>query len=555
MNLPLISNDSAYQTLVKRRHPTYAETLPHWTFCQSTYEGGREWFKQNVHRYLKEGDREFRDRLTRAYRFNHTREVVNLLTKYVFKEGITRNLEDAPDCVQKFWSSATLTGGRIDTLMRAAASQSSVTGCCWLVTDTTAENDVVISRADAGSDRTYVYIVKPQDMLDFSYGEDGKLNWTLFRVMHRDDTDPMDSSGQVMNRYVLWTRNSYAVLQEVPSPNTPGFVSALPEPKLQLVSHGINEIGEVPVVQLMHTDTDKIFSPPGLVDDTSYLDRACANYLSNLDAIIQDQTFSQLVMPSSAMNSGVDADDGNKALIEMGTKRIFTYNSDAGTPPTYISPDASQAQLIISVVQKIINEIYHSVGMAGERTKQDNSMGIDNSSGVAKAYDFDRLNALLAAKAERLENAENALVRLVCLWNGETPPDELDDDAALVAYPENYDVRGLPDEFDIAQNLMLVQAPDSVRRQQMTGMLPKLFARLPEALRSEMLKELESWPIDPVQQAQEMMAIAGTGNGPPKATITSNSGGSSPGAAPTPSSNVKGTKAPSKSTQGQNNKK
>jgi hypothetical protein len=52
------------------------------------------------------------------------------------------------------------------------------------------------------------------------------------------------------------------------------------------------------------------------------------------------------------------------------------------------------------MVNKIIGEIYHSVGMAGERTKQDNAMGIDNSSGVAKAYDFERMNAMLATKAQ-----------------------------------------------------------------------------------------------------------------------------------------------------------
>ena len=40
---------------------------------------------------------------------------------------------------------------------------------------------------------------------------------------------------------------------------------------------------------------------PSLIDDIAYLDRAVANYLSNLDAIIQDQTFSQLAIPVQSL--------------------------------------------------------------------------------------------------------------------------------------------------------------------------------------------------------------------------------------------------------------
>ena len=95
-----------------------------------------------------------------------------------------------------------------------------------------------------------------------------------------------------------------------------------------------------------------------MLNDIAFLDRATANYLSNLDAIIQDQTFSQLIMPTSA--SGADSDVQDK-LIEMGTKRIFTYVTDGSSrAPEYISPDPKQAQLILEVVNRIVSEIYHT---------------------------------------------------------------------------------------------------------------------------------------------------------------------------------------------------
>jgi hypothetical protein len=175
----------------------------------------------------------------------------------------------------------------------------------------------------------------------------------------------------------------------------------------------------------------------------------------------------------------------------MSTKRVFLYNGESGVVPGFISPDIKQAELIIDAINKIINEIYHTVGLAGERTKQDNAVGIDNSSGVAKAYDFERVNALLVAKADSLETVENQLARLVALWNG----DEARMNEDYVSYPDNFDTRGLYDEFDIAARLMLVDAPDTVRRQQMRMVLDKLFPQLKSDLREEMEKELKKGPL------------------------------------------------------------
>ncbi len=131
------------------------------------------------------------------------------------------------------------------------------------------------------------------------------------------------------------------------------------------------------------------------------------------------------------------------------------------------------------------------------------------SAGVAKAYDFERVNALLAAKADSLEMTENKIVRLVCLWNGE----KVDDEQKLVSYPNNFDTRGLYDEFDLAARLMLVDAPDSVRREQMQSVLDKLFPQLPQAKRAEIEKELKDWPpqdvVDPLADPKSLPADAG----------------------------------------------
>jgi hypothetical protein len=206
-------------------------------------------------------------------------------------------------------------------------------------------------------------------------------------------------------------------------------------------------------------------------------------------------------MPAQAVLPGQDT---YNALVEMGTKRVFVYDGEGGAKPEYLSPDPKQAQLVMQVINKIINEIYHTIGMAGERTSNDNAMGIDNTSGVAKAYDFERMNSLLTAKADSLENTENKINRLVMLWHSKEPVQE-----ELVKYPDTFDVRSLFDEFTIADRLAIVEAPDLVRQEQMKQVIEKLFPRLAKDLKTKMEAELVAWP--PALNLVVTDTVGGTG--------------------------------------------
>lgn len=480
-------NEKQIKEIVKRRHPEYDTMDDHWTFLEQTYKGGREWFT-HIFKYHKEGDKEYLDRRKRAYRFNHTREVVDLVDKYIFKGEVLRKDGDAPAQVKEFWKRATRTQEPIEALVRLISKKSSICGREYIVVDNNAPSangeSVVLTVEDAKKMdvRCYAYVIDPVDVLDMSFDEDGVLNWILIKESARDDKDPVESTGKVNPRWRLWTREAWFLFEAKQKGNKLSFSQ---------IDEGEHTLGVVPVVIHNHIASDSLYSAPSLIDDIAYLDRAVANYLSNLDAIIQDQTFSQLAMPAQAQTPGSDTAE---TLQEMGTKRVFIYDGEGGAKPFYLSPDPKQAELIITAIKQIINEIYHTVGMSGERTKQDNAMGIDNSSGVAKAYDFDKVNALLASKAQSLRMTEARILELVMRWHGEVvDPVEMAD---LVSYPKTFDVRGLVDEFDIASQLLLIQAPDEVRRQQMATLIEKLFPVASDAQKAKFESELKDWPPD-----------------------------------------------------------
>lgn len=493
--------------MIRRRHPEYDQKIVHWNFLQATYNGGREWFKNNIFRYLKEGDQEYTDRLERAYRFNHSREIVDLINKYVFRGEIVRGKENIPECVDKFWKRSTRRNAGISTYMRYLSKLSSVYGRIWVVVDSvnlgTGES---IHEADV---KIYSYEVIPQNVLDMSFDEAGNLNWILLRETIRDDSNPFNCSGQVLSRYRLWTRTSWHLIVEAERILENGEY----KPQFKVAASGDHNLGIVPVFPVDHMLSESLYTSPSLIDDIAYLDRAVANYLSNVDVIIQDQAFSQLAMPAQGLMPG---EDQHSKLIEAGTKRIFTFDGESNSPPFFLSPDPKQAQMILQMIKQIINEIYHSVGVAGERTKQDNSMGIDNSSGVAKAFDFDRVNSLLIAKAASLQRCEYQLIDLVLRWSGEAGLDDsmdADELAKFVSYPTSFDARGLYDELDITNRIEMLTAPIELKRYQLKRVVEKLYPFMSEKDQKQLDKA-----IDDMEDATDALMNQFSGNNPDNTT-------------------------------------
>lgn len=494
------SND-ALLAMVKRRHPEYACNQEHWEFLELSYKGGREWIDANIFTYHKEGPKEFAKRKERAYRFPHSREVVSLVNKYVFKGAIERREEDKlPTEVKDFWKSATVLKRPIQDLMSTISTWTSAFGRIWVVVDNNVSPDTVSeAQRKASGGRSYAYFLKPANVLDLAYDDDGELEWLLNREFYRDDSSPLTAGG-LSSRFRLWTKD-FSISISVSKDSDGNEKATLGIPTEY-------NLGIVPIFPADHLDSEELYRSLGLIDDVAYLDRAVANYLSNLDVIIQDQTFSQLAIPFQGLlpsENAVDpSDDGSSDeqnhIQQMGTKRVFAYNAEGGAAPGFISPDVKQATLIMQAVTKIVGEIYHSIGMAGERTKEDNAAGIDNSSGVAKAYDFEKLNAMLAAKARSLQHTEKNLVRLVKAWNGDVV--ELQDIEELVTYPSTFDVRNLADEMDNAQRLALSQAPKTLRQMQMERLARKMFPQATDEEMKKIISDIENdWLTEPAAPA------------------------------------------------------
>lgn len=465
-------------TLIARRHPKFATYESDWIFFLESYLGGSQYIVKHLFKYIKEGDDEFTARRNRAYRENHTKRVIDLVSSYLFKEEAERQTENSK--VKAFWEDFDGRKKSVSNFMKRASLFASILGRVYIVCDKAPLPEALVTGTQADNLKTeakpYSYMVYPQDVLDIAFDEVGKIKWILIRERKRDDDDPYLAAADYEDRYRLWTSTTWELFDK------DGLV----------LEEGEHKLGRVPVVILDNEEQDDL-AGQSLVADIAYLDRAIFNNWSRLDVIVNDQTFSQLIFPIEGLpvEAAEDKELRDKFLA-LAQNRVMLYSAAAGSIPGFISPDATQADFILRMIQAQVKQLYASLGLQAETGTEANVQ-----SGVAKAYDFDKLNKLLATKADNCEQAENEILDIFKQWLGGIQAD------ASVEYPDEFDTRSLMDEIAMAQELTLLDISETFTKELHKSIVAKTMPKLDKKALDKINKEIDDRDLEKEQAAVE----------------------------------------------------
>ncbi len=438
------------RTLLDNRHPDYEKMAPSWAFWQASYNGGAEYDAgENLFRFPRETEKNYDERKKRAARMNYTRQVQDLIVQYLTKEAPDRKKDAASQPVQDFWENCDRQGKSLDDFMRDVAVWIGVYGNQYLVVDNPTGVAVNKAEQDAKGLKPYVYSVSPLDMLDFVRDPiTGYITQALVREYYRAPVNLLEprEGDEKQVRYRVWVNTESGVYWAL-------YVLDKDKQPLK-TADGILGINRVPIIEVVKTGRS-------MIDDVSTLDRQVYNYNSLIDQIAYDQTFSTLCMP---WTNGSTEDFYDNWELKLGTKSILPYQAENGQMPTYISPDAAQASILIQAVEKKITTIYQAKNLQDTvGSAQQNGGNVSAQSGIAKGYDFEKLNAGLAQYADDLEKADEQLAELVGLWMGETKAIAPD----LIDYPDTFDTKTLMQDLtEYAQLQINVQSPTFKKIQQ-----------------------------------------------------------------------------------------
>lgn len=419
-------------------------------------------------RHPREAGEKYLLRQRLAYYLNYLKPCVDAHVSPIFKTKAVRDWSgQASDLWQTFTEDVDFTGRSIENLMKAAALHAKLCGSAFIVLDRATDAIEAETVANLASDRRnlpYAFVVDPIRVLEIEADKFGHI--TKFVFTERDE----DPNAQMPAKRTL-TPDGWE-LDASGGKRTGKW----------------NMGGTVPVIPLYSRDTgNNDLLPPSEFLAIAQTNLAIYNMSSWLSEILVNQTFSILVYPS------IDTQG-----LTIGTNNAIGYPPESSRAPEFISPSPEPAQTLSENINRLQQECYRMasvVNVTGVRSE---------ASGVAKAWDFEQTNQILADFAEQVERAEKRIATVFALFVGA----QLD---YTVKYPSDYNISDVQTELanaEVAKGLAFGDAFNvEVFKRVLTAYLPELedddFDRLVKAYEEEEARRKEEAAQNPLDLMQD----------------------------------------------------
>ncbi|MBO5900714.1 MAG: hypothetical protein J6Q80_08250 [Lentisphaeria bacterium] len=372
-----------YQIIFNRRHPEYRANLAGWEKSRAAYSGGEEYIDSALIRHISEIDVEFAERRRRAYYFNYPRAIAQRITQYVFATSPSRHNANA-DLVEDFDRS----GRRTDEVMRQLSTLLNVYGRAWLwVESPSFEGNPSLEVARETRLRPYCRAVSPFDVTDWSFGDDGRLQWAVVNEQVYCNDDPFGEAFH-FRRVRLYCRDHWRIFEKSSS-------------GCREVCSGENPAGEVPLIPVTEPDGFGLFSRHWF-EDVVRISEAILNNESEAQMNVVKQMFGMLVVSDAFFRGArqLAGKDNTGFASTVARSAAIVESAEEKGISRYISPGGVASSVIRSENLALKKELYDVVGLAVQNQSR------EAQTAESKEWDFQNVCQFLTARADILEQAE-----------------------------------------------------------------------------------------------------------------------------------------------------
>ncbi len=442
--------------LSERAHPYHAENLELWQDCYLAYRGGKEFIYDALERHSLEFEEDFERRRNRAFYFNFVKRIVNAMTDVIYDSMIVRPSPSDYPVIAPFYRRASNFGESYNTFTRRMSKMSSVFGWVVVAVEHYASKPPTLADVEAGKSYPRLSLYTPLEFVDwvkdgdkFSYG---LVRRTIYR--RADLNDPLSEIIE-LEEHIVYTDKYIVIVQGD-----------------DVVGEYKHSLGRAPLVLVNDSTVDEFgFSEP-LIKDVSRIARALVNWLSVIDEVFERQTLSQLVCPDDGslheeaqtlveqhgpeiFTDLSEIEDYTKIVLKrIGTSKIFTYPANAGHPPQYISPPASNIGDAWDIIMQLAATMFFLVGLGGVRED------LYTSSSKARQSVLSLMQSYLQDKASNLQTAEEEILSLYFAYM----PEQARPSRIEVRYPAEIDVGPYIEFFSTVLEMLKVNLSEEFNK-------------------------------------------------------------------------------------------
>jgi hypothetical protein len=462
------------QNVPERRHPLYEKYQDDWDFYMQSFKGGDTYLDRYLATHRLENATDYTKRKKRAYYLNYCAPIAMIPSDFIFKKEATRPADDGLILIRE---DVDKRGTNIHEFMRRICTLSSIYGHVHILVDRPRPpqefEDKILNgkttKLDNVAFRPYATIIQPPNLLDWSVDtKTQELNWILLYEEVYNDED-FEEEREIVAQYRVWTKDEWIVYSD----------------DNQIIDRGTHGLGFIPLITCYHKDIDYDMIGESMLKDVADANKAIFNWCSNIDEMIARQTFSQLICPDdgSMLTEEVDEQGRSAALKKVGSSTIFTFPADARHAPDFISPDTKQISTIWDMIQNHVREMFRMAGLVSAKTSL---VQLQQRTGKAQEFEFLDMAVFFAAKAKKLEDAENKLNRVLYKWMGinDTIPER-------VHYPEKFDIISPTDIVELFTKVTLNAISGTLNKEMAKRLVHQVLPHAEDEVVFKIYQEIE----------------------------------------------------------------
>jgi hypothetical protein len=422
--------------------------------------------------YLDRFPREEQAKYSARVAISHFGNLFRPLTalKLGFYRRVPPRRDDIPEKIKTWSLDVDGQGTKLPAMIRALEQRAAIFGWCPVLVDSNPlpEGTREVSRAqarEAGAGVPRLIPLLPANVLDWSVGVDGLLDWAKIRI-DRIERLSWDSDPVMVSRITTWTRDAFEVWEvrsrAVESQGNDlvtigaGYTSAGVGYEAEKVNEGPHGFGRVPLVGWRSGEPatkDDPLRAEAIHGDVALRNRRLFNLESELDEHLRGQVFAILQVPTK----------GSASELVLGGNNALAIDPASSQPYAYIAPPASVAETIETRIERTSQECYRSARIEWVRSSA------AATSAVSRRSEFDATNAALVDLGVALCESEMELYRAVGPALG-VSPEELADTKITPA--EDYEVEALAEDLANIETALRIDAGPTFR-----GMVLKRFVQ------------------------------------------------------------------------------
>jgi hypothetical protein len=436
-------------------HPDYDNLIDEWRFYIRSYFGGRAYKDGN---YLLQHPFESRTNYERrketSYYYNYCGPIVDIFVSHLFRRPAKRDygsLATDPLFEAFFWD-ADLEGSTWPQFMRDAQRFASIYGRVSIIVDRPSVGTRTKAQARLYDIRPYVSLVTPENL----------VNWSFTRLASGKPVLDMVKIKEGSDIYRIWTPQGWELWQAV-------------EDGVELLDSGEHGLGVVPVVNLFNKRSCERMTGLSDIQDIADINKNIYYLCSDAKEIIENTAFPMLAMPYEK--------GGGEETKELGPRNILQFDpAEPNSKPYWLEAPHSSLSEIREWVKQDITEIHRIAKMGGVKATEDFSQA---RSGVAIELEYQQLHAVLAEKADNIEQAETQVLDLWARWEGK----EFD---GVIDYPDDFSVRDLTRDIENALKAQEAKIESATFGRELQKMLANaVLPKLDEEVKRQVEMEIE----------------------------------------------------------------